>query len=373
MKTPVVPMDCTCEQIDEAAVWMTLLHSQDRSATTEQGFRKWLEAHPAHPIAFEQVSIAHEVTAAISLKPLPPADLWRRHEAGRAKGGVTRGLSLAAAVCVIAVAAVFAFGTFSTRVYSTDVGEQRTLTLADGTQVFLNTSSSIAVRYDKRYRSIELEEGEALFDVAKGDPKRPFIVTADNRHITALGTAFLVRVVDSGHGRFPLMNRSSQAGGSRLQITLLNGKVIVSDTRPDGDEAFLDRARPPHEGSGRPPLVDGLVLRPGQRLTMAPNVTPKVDNPNLEKVTAWRSGRVEFDRVKLADAVAEMNRYSAVRLTVERPEAENLTITGTFRAGTASSFAQAMAAAYRLEVIERADEIVLAGRPDVISRPKDTE
>ena len=58
MKAPDAnAVDCTLEQIDEAAVWMAMLHSQDRDRRTEQGFRRWLEAHPAHALAFEQGAV----------------------------------------------------------------------------------------------------------------------------------------------------------------------------------------------------------------------------------------------------------------------------------------------------------------------------
>ena len=94
----------------------------------------------------------------------------------------------------------------------TGVGEQRTLTLEDGTRIQLNTDTRAVVRYDERLRRVELEKGEAMFEVARR-PDWPFVVTAGDRQIRALGTAFVVR-------------REAEV----LAVTLVEGKVTVTPT-----------------------------------------------------------------------------------------------------------------------------------------------
>jgi transmembrane sensor len=91
-------------------------------------------------------------------------------------------------------------------------------------------------------------------------------------------------------------------------------------------------------------------------------VSPRRDRPELEKVLAWQRGQVAFDDVPLADAIAEMNRYSTTRLVVEQPEAAAIRVGGVFRAGDAASFAQAIAATYRLAIREGDDTITLASK-----------
>jgi len=77
-------------------------------------------------------------------------------------------------------------------VYSTGVGERRTLTLADGSVVTLDARSRIQVKYRDRERLIDLDQGQARFDVAK-DPARPFRVSAAGREtVLAFGTQFNV-------------------------------------------------------------------------------------------------------------------------------------------------------------------------------------
>ena len=93
---------------------------------------------------------------------------------------------------------------------TTELGEQRNLTLSDGTRVALNTATKIRVRYDNAARRVELERGEALFEVAKV-PARPFVVIAGGRRVTAVGTSFVVR-----------------RDNEEVAVTLLEGKVTVT-------------------------------------------------------------------------------------------------------------------------------------------------
>jgi transmembrane sensor len=74
----------------------------------------------------------------------------------------------------------------------TNIGEQRVLALEDGTRVILDTDTRVVVSYDGHIRSVELKEGEALFEVAKR-ANWPFVVTAGDRRIEALGTSFVER------------------------------------------------------------------------------------------------------------------------------------------------------------------------------------
>jgi transmembrane sensor len=73
--------------------------------------------------------------------------------------------------------------------YSTSPGQQRQITLADGSQITLNTDSAISVDFDPQQRRIRLIAGEAYFTIAP-DNGRPFVVTTDEGEVQALGTAF---------------------------------------------------------------------------------------------------------------------------------------------------------------------------------------
>jgi len=59
-------------------------------------------------------------------------------------------------------------------------------------RVYLNTDTEVVPHYDKQTRRVELKTGEAMFEVSK-HPDWPFIVSAGDRQVRALGTSFMVR------------------------------------------------------------------------------------------------------------------------------------------------------------------------------------
>src|SRR5690606_33902749 len=77
-------------------------------------------------------------------------------------------------------------------VHETRVGERRALTLADGSEVILNTDTLIEVAFDAGARDLSLHRGEAYFSVAS-DAARPFRVHAGGAIVEAVGTAFTVQ------------------------------------------------------------------------------------------------------------------------------------------------------------------------------------
>src|SRR6202020_2602328 len=78
-----------------------------------------------------------------------------------------------------------------TNVFETEIGENRRVTLADGSVISLGGNTRIEVALSEKVRAIELTRGEALFKVAK-DSARPFKVRAGDATIIAVGTEFNV-------------------------------------------------------------------------------------------------------------------------------------------------------------------------------------
>jgi transmembrane sensor len=333
---PEVPSAATCA---EAAAWIARLHGEDRTANVEAGFKRWLAASAAHRAAFE---MANEIWVGTEYLPksVVPASV-RGPKAGLV---VTLPRALAAGIAVVALGISLYFHDSG---LATRVGEQRNLTLQDGTRVSLNTASRIHVRYDRLARRVVLDEGEAYFEVAK-HPDWPFVVSAGGRQVVARGTAFLVR-----------------SEKQRIAVTLVEGKVIVLPA---------DEAVPPPSANSPAALAtprehsrtsDDFTLSPGQRLTFIKHQLPKVDRPKLDRVTAWQHGQVILDHTALVDAAAEMNRYSDVTLKIEEPAAGHAEVTGIFRVGDSESFARAVAETYHLKVTTQGDQIVLAGVPSM--------
>jgi transmembrane sensor len=315
-----IPLAADCA---EAAAWIAKLHGEDRSPELEAGLRRWLAASETHRVALE---MANELWTECARLPKDecPIRLQRPRVAA-----FTGPKALAAAAMVAAMAIGAAFWLLRNPPIETHVGELRNIVLEDGSRVALNTATRIQVRYDKSVRSIELERGEAFFDVARR-ADRPFVVTAAGRRITALGTSFVVR-------------REAE----NVAVTLVDGKVAVSGHAP-GD-AF---------GNPR------VMLAPGERLMLTADRQPRRDRPPIAKVTAWQRGQVILDHTSLADAAAEMNRYSPVQLAIESTAAAAVEVTGVFRAGDSREFARAVVESYGLELRERTGKLVLSGVPN---------
>jgi transmembrane sensor len=321
----------------EAAAWIARLHGPNRTPEVEAGLRRWLAENPERAVALELLNDTWEKSA-----------LLRRRPSERLASGQSRGFRLAASLAALATVAIAAIaaGTLyylTSRGVSTAVGEQRTVSLADGTRVYLNTDTQMVERYDRDARRVELRRGEALFEVTK-KPDWPFIVSAGNHEVRALGTAFLVR-------REP----------GQLTVTLVEGKITVS---PMSEEPRSGAA----EGIEREALealpssaAGTFTLGAGERLRYRAAESPKLDRPPIDQVTAWQRGQVALDDMSLADAAAEMNRYSTRRLVIADAATAAIRISGIFRAGDQESFARAVARTYGLSLSEGPRSLVLTG------------
>ena len=332
----------TREIAAEAAVWIARLHGPDRSNHMERECRAWQARSAAHRLAFERGT-----------------DLWME-AAGVDRAAVARAAALgepmgvvktvrvqrwpvAAALTTILLVGVLVFGPWWGRdAYDTGVGEQRIVMLQDGTRMSLNTSTRVRVALGSDRRTVDVEGGEALFEVAK-DASRPFVVRAAGSEVTATGTAFVVRYTPAIEGR-----------RDAVDITLVEGRVMV---RGAGEVGVAAKS------------ADGVEMTPGQRLRVtglgrgqvAAELKPQVDRPHVDQVLAWKRGEAVFDNASLPEAVAEMNRYSATPITVNSTGAmNNLRVSGVFRTGDNRGFARALAKLHGLLVRELPDRLELA-------------
>ncbi|MDE1150056.1 MAG: DUF4880 domain-containing protein [Azospirillaceae bacterium] len=151
----------------EAAAWMARLRGPDRTEAALAAFRAWCDADPAHAAAFEHMTAVWDVAgglhaerAALSGGATPAARPSRRLVLAGVAGALALGLG-----------GVGFWQRAGATVYSTAVGEQRRLSLADGTRVILDTDSEIRVRLSDRARRVALVRGRASFAVA--DDRRP--------------------------------------------------------------------------------------------------------------------------------------------------------------------------------------------------------
>lgn len=240
----------------------------------------------------------------------------------------------------LAGVALLAWGLWpGAQAYETKLGERRIVVLADGTRMTLNTSTDVRVDLTRAQRTVKVLLGEALFEVAK-DPGRPFVVQVADATVVATGTTFLVRSTSV-----------LGSAGSAFDVTLIEGQVIVRRSAMQG------------------PLVTPVVMSPGERLEVAiPDAAQKspsarTSRPRIETLMAWQQGEALFDGTPLAEAVAEMNRYSTEPIILGSQAVAALRLSGVYRTGDNESFAHAVADLHGLIVRSGGGRIELVAGP----------
>jgi len=225
-------------------------------------------------------------------------------------------VAVAASIAFIGLAAA---GTFwvqffhAPTTYTTEVGQQRTVTLSDGSTIELNSRSTVRVRFSKGERDVDLLEGQVLFHVAK-DHTRPFIVASDGMLVRAVGTQFDVYRKTEG-----------------TVVTVLEGRVAVTTaslntvSSPSGSStpAVADLAEPTT-------APDTAFLSAGEQVTLTRAVAPKPVRANVSAATAWTQHQLVLESKPLSEVAEEFNLYSARKLIVEDSSRHPLRLSGVF-------------------------------------------
>jgi transmembrane sensor len=207
-------------------------------------------------------------------------------------------------VVVFGVASVRWYQLYRAPEYSTDVGEQRSLRLSDGSTVELNSRSKLRVRFTRTERNVELIEGQALFHVAK-NPARPFIVHSAQTSVRAVGTRFDVY---------------KKPGGT--VVTVIEGRVAVTDSKGSAATPVASSTAGADQGD--------VMLSAGEQLAVTPRATTKPMRANVAAATAWIQHQLILDNAPLAQVAEEFNRYSARKLVATDHGDPQLRLSGVF-------------------------------------------
>ena len=321
----------------QAAAWIARLHGPNRTREVEEGLRQWLQADAEHTAAFEVLTDIWEKTARL-----------RRTRSTAIPKSVAR-LSLARALLAMIVVAFVGQGVVRgdhTNVVTTGIGQFRTIILADGTRIHLDADSRLIVRYSRRVRHVALLDGQAYFAV-RHRATWPFVVTAAGHLIRDLGTEFNVR-----------------REGDVLAVTLVEGKVTVSAVRAGASGAHRRDAAMSADLSAvaASGAAHALTLSPGERVTFVGTRGARIDWPHLARVMAWEHREVVLDNTSLGQAVLELNRYSRQRIVIDDPTVAAIRVSGIVQAGASSSFAAAVAKAYRLSALQPVHNVIVLAR-----------
>ena len=328
-----------------ASEWHQVLESADEAQRA--AFVAWLKESPLHLREYLEIVYADRVLDHIDAQRLVDVDALIAQASpnvvafgDRATSPVAQqprsrrwmlGAAAAAivALCVISVSFVRERALAGTE-YSTTIGEQRTVQLADASIVTINADSRLRVRLDERHRDIQLLRGEALFEVAP-DARRPFRVRTETAIVQAVGTQFNVYERPDG-----------------AQVSVLEGRVNLIPQHPAAAGATSGPAAVASLGAGQEAQVrpDGTIQR-----------NAKAD---VMKTVAWRERRLIFEEAPLEEMVREFNRYSrATRLTLQGVPRGSRHYNGIFDAADPQSLADLLSKEPDLTIERRDGEIVI--------------
>lgn len=312
-------------QIEEtAARWLLRQEEPGWAETDQAGLEAWLNADPEHRVAFWRLESAWTQADRLRARRVADQTGGLMARPGPARRRVVLGLAGAAAGVVAAVSAfgamtlLMASGEEDFTAFMTDIGEHRSVPLADGSLVELNTATRVRAQVRADARRVWLEEGEAYFDVVH-DPERPFLVHAGDRVITVLGTRFSV-----------------WRDGERLRVAVAEGRVRIDDAS----------ATVAAQTTGSRIVEDGAIV-------VADGASTMIATRSAERVAetlGWREGQLVFERTTLADAVAEFNRYNRKQLVIADPAVAEVRISGRFEAANVDVFVRLLQRGFNFRI-----------------------
>ena len=331
----------------EARAWVITLDSDAPSDEKHCEFRAWLQRSPRHREAFRSAAVVWG-----------ELDLWSRYLYAEAESAERpamhirnpyRGRRLRPALVAASLAAIAALLVLTRTSdeaprasdqfaagYSSATGEVKSVTLPDGSDVRLNTQSRIEVAYARTARVVHLTEGEAYFRVAH-DVEQPFVVYSGRYAVKAVGTAFSVQRLSTG-----------------LELNVTEGRVEVAtlphqvrdDAAPDIDVMQQAISMAPFSKGQR------AVLKEDQAEL---ELVQTVSDAAMEVELAWRNGLLIFDDDPLEQVVAEISRYTPMRIVIVDSAIRDLRIGGYFRVDDVPAILTSMEKGFGLHV-ERVDD-----------------
>lgn len=341
----------------EAAGWFAEFRAGDVTPGTRARFDDWLRQSPQHIRAYLEVAAGwaelptEDPLGRIDIRALVAraresqdenvVALPRAAKSGLRSSPRARMRALAASLALVSIlsGALAWVWLYQADTYSTGVGEQRTLVLADGSTVILDALTTVRVRYSKTARALYLLEGQAYFHDTY-DPRRPFVVRSDEATIRAIGTQFDVHRERDG-----------------MVVTVVEGKVAV---------AAQPQAPAPHGGhspitrdlaSLPPPSLAHVFVSAGEQVTLTAQAIRKPEHVDVSAATAWVQKRLVFDNTPLEQVAAQFNLYSSRRLVIVDPALRTVGISGVYSSADPVSLIGFLRAQPTLLVTETDDEI----------------
>jgi len=278
----------------EAAIdWTLKIRFNTPDDATKQGFEAWLRADSRHAEAWRQLQSAQEKFDALpGQKALNVLDqvAKKRNARGISRRNFVK-LAVLGGICLAAGEGLnrYRSATFKdTMSVSTPAGGCRTLTLAEGTVIELNTDTIVHTELSARARRVRLMRGEILITTGRDDmssSRRPFWVDTPFGRLTALGTRFAVRLMSD-----------------RVRIAVLTHAVRLGNS--------------------------GVMALAGETWTLGAGGVRKTP-ASAARATNWLDGVIVARKMPLSALLTELSRYRAGKILWDPPVAA-FVVTGIY-------------------------------------------
>jgi transmembrane sensor len=325
-----------------AADWLVRLQSPDISIEDTLAWQAWLNENPANAHAFAHLEA---ISQALQDVPAPSAVSARQLALDRYDASVPikdwnpprarwPWMAAAASFAILTLSLAFWKMPPAADTFATAIGENRYVTLHDGSTIALGADTQIEVALSEKERSIELTRGEALFMVAK-DATRPFKVHAGDATIVAVGTAFNV-----------------ERDSDRAVVSVTEGRVVVEPATYFLPVSVLHEFKP---------KLRSVRLVAGQQTTAG---SAGIEEPTKmeDAATGWQTGHLVFRLQPLRYVLEDVNRYARKPIVLESDSVGALVITGTVERENIPGWIKSLERAFDLQVTEDADHITLRAR-----------
>lgn len=300
---------------EDAVDWALRLNEGKLGSDARRAFEAWRTARPEHDTAYQRAAAVLGDSQTVLRQD---ADFTRRNF--RPGSHSARSKTIIASLLVGGLCLWYG-GDIMLR-FEADVmtaaAETATITLPDGTRVYLNGNSALDEDFTQNRRSVRLLRGEAYFEVAK-DPARPFLVEAGAGQAEALGTAFNVNLA-----------------GSEAEVTVAESRVAVSGDAGGETMVLQPGDRVAYDADGRL----------GQRSRVLPGFE-----------ASWRGGRLVFEERPLATVIEEIFRKLPGRVVIANPATGRRLVSGSFDLNDPEQALKSFAATMGISVV-RAGSLV---------------
>lgn len=324
---------------NEARAWFVKIHYGGNACSQQKDFDEWLAVHQQHQKIYDDICVFMQRTEAYTRNPLcaekykellpkeshniedpveniitfkAPIQEIRQIDKQRSLLSKRFFLGSIAASLVLLLGLGVLFQNFLTdTTYQTVVGEQKTVILADGSKVKLNTNTEIKVDFSHKNRSVKLNHGQAYFIIAQ-DKERPFVVNFSEGSVTAVGTQFDVYntgrmvVISLVEGAVKIHSNVIQGPLSQEELTIQSSLNDVTMVVDDNDKDV------------------------GVQIVLSSNGMSSVIKTDNKLINSWMDKQLIFRDSTLGYVISEINRYSFRKIIIKDSDLANEYVSGVF-------------------------------------------